>query len=55
MLTFYKIIAKGTVPQQGFIQDSLLGGGGGGLFWNSKIDIKHTFLGGSGGCLPENV
>ena len=31
-----------------------LGGGGGGTFPNSEIDIKHTFLGGGvGECPPE--
>ena len=35
---------------QGFIQDFFVGGG---TFWNSKIDIKHTFLGGSGGMPPH--
>ena len=28
-------------------------GGGGGNFLNSKIDVKHTFLGGSGGMPPK--
>ena len=36
---------------QGFIEDFLLGGGE--LFRNSEIDIKHTFLGGSGGMPPQ--
>ena len=29
--------------------------GGGGIFLNSKIDIKHTFLGGSGGMPPQKM
>ena len=37
---------------QDFIQDFLLGGN---VFWNSNIDIRHTFLGGSGGMLPQKI
>ena len=39
------------VNNQGFIQDFFVGGGG--LFRNSEIYIKHTFLGGSGGMPPR--
>ena len=41
------------LQQQGFIRDFLFGGGG--LFWNSKIDIKYTFLGGLGGSRSRNL
>ena len=41
-----------SVQYQGFIQDFLLLGGGN-FFWNSEIDIKHTFFGCSGGPLKN--
>ena len=37
----------------GFHTGFFVGGGGGGIFWNSKIDIKHTFLGESRGMPPR--
>ena len=38
-----------------FHRGFFVGGGGGELFRNSEIDIKHTFLGGSGGMPPPEM